>query len=188
MRYIFTIAVIVYAYIGCENKKLSPSEIVTNYYNARAAANYTEVKNCLNDSLTVTEGDYIMSYDLDGFYEVFKWDSIFQPAYEIVKLKEDNDQVIATVALGSIRNSFLKNNRMICRYKITFVSNKISDIESLDCDGADWKIWGEKRDALVQWISDNHPELNGFIHDMTMKGAQNYLKAIALYEAYKKAL
>jgi len=36
---------------------------------------------------------------------------------------------------------------------------------------------------LVVWVEENHPELDGFIHDMTMKGAQDYVNSIELYEA-----
>ena len=129
-----------------------------------------------------------MPYDHDSFYEVFKWDSIFKPSYNIVELQEKNNQIIASVALNSVRNEFLKNKLMKCRYKISFSSGKISKIEELECKDADWNIWQKERDSLVNWTRKNHPELDGFINDMTMNGALNYLKAIELYETDKEAL
>lgn len=77
---------------------------------------------------------------------------------------------------------------MTCQYKISFNSGKISKIEELECKDADWNIWQKKRDSLVSWTKKNHPELDGFINDMTMNGAINYLKAIELYETDKNAL
>ena len=47
---------------------------------------------------------------------------------------------------------------------------------------ANWEIWQRERDSLVNWIKENHPELDGFVHDLSMEGAQNYLKAISLYK------
>ena len=44
-----------------------------------------------------------MLYSQESFYEQFKWDSIFQPTYEIVELEDQNDQIIATVASSSKR-------------------------------------------------------------------------------------
>ena len=75
---------------------------------------------------------------------------------------------------------------MTCQYKISFISGKISEIESLECKGADWQIWQKEVNSLVSWIKINHPILDGFINDMTMNGAMNYLKAIELYELDKK--
>lgn len=167
---------------GCSNKKLTPQKTVTTYYNARDAANYNELKKLIADSITITAGDYVMPYDHDSFYEQFKWDSVFKPTYEVVKLEEKNNQIIASVALNSVRHEFLKNNAMTCQYKISFNSEKISKIEELKCKGADWSIWQKERDSLVSWITKNHPKLNDFIHDMTMNGAIHYLKAIELYE------
>jgi hypothetical protein len=69
---------------------------------------------------------------------------------------------------------------------ISFNSGKISKIEELECKDVDWGLWRKKVDSLIGWIKNNNPELNGFIHDMTMKGATNYVKAIELYEADKK--
>ncbi|WPP49957.1 hypothetical protein [Catalinimonas niigatensis] len=61
-------------------------------------------------------------------------------------------------------------------------------LESLECLNADWNIWQTERDSLVNWTRNNHPKLDGFIHDLTMDGAINYLKAIELYEKRKDAL
>ena len=136
--------------------------------------------------MTVTEGDYIMRYSQDSYYEVFKWDSIFQTSYEIAELKETENEVVAFITLSSIRNSFLKNEQMTCQFRLSFESGKISKIESLDCEDANWKIWQDRVAELVQWIEENHPELNGFIYDMTMEGAKNYIKAIELFESQTK--
>ena len=148
---------------------------------------YNELKTLINDSITIVAGDYVMPYTDDSFYEEFKWDSTFRPSYKIVELEEKNNQVIALVTLNSVRNEFLKNNTMTCQYQISFNSGKISKIEELECKDADWNIWKKERDSLVSWVKKNHPELDGFINDMTMNGAINYLKAIELYETDKNA-
>ena len=168
--------------VGCGQNHLSHMQVTSNYFNARNAMDFEEIKATISDSIIITEGDYVMPYTHHSFYEVFKWDSVFQTTYEIIDLKEINDQIIATVALNSIRNKFLKNEPMTCQFKLSFIAKKISKIESLDCEDADWEVWQKGVNELVIWIDANHPDLNGFIHDMTMYGAQNYLKAIELYE------
>ena len=45
-----------------------------------------------------------------------------------------------------------------------------------------WKI----RTNFLNWMNQNHPEVNGFIFDQTEKGGLNYLKAIKLYNEAKK--
>ena len=169
--------------MGCKHQKLTPKEIVTNYYNGRNAVDFNKIKPLVSDSVTIISGDYIMPYNNDSFYEVFKWDSIFKPSYKLVEIKENKDQIIASVIYNCLRNDFLKNSNMTCQYKISFNSGKISKIEELNCKNVNWKVWEKEVNALVNWTNLNHPELNGFINDMTMIGAQNYLKAIDLYKA-----
>jgi len=36
-------------------------------------------------------------------------------------------------------------------------------------------------ESLVSWIKIHHPELDGFVNNQTLDGAQDYLKAIELY-------
>lgn len=174
--------------LGCALKKSQKKETTAKYFNARNSVDFKEIKGLLSDSLTVVEGDYKMIYSKDSYYEVFKWDSIFQTTYEIVKLKEIDNHIIASISLSSIRNKFLKNDLMTCQFKLSFKSGSISKIESLDCKDANWEIWQKRVNILVNWIQDNHPELNGFIHDMTMNGAKNYVKAIYLYESNENKL
>lgn len=173
---------------GCNTQKKSPSETVTKYYDAFDASDFERLRTLLDDSLTIIEGQYATTYSHSSFYEQFKWDSIFQPTYKVVEITEENNQVIATVASSSLRYEFLKNNPLTGRYRLSFNSGKISKVEILDYIDANWEIWQMERDSLVNWVSINHPELDGFIHDLSMNGAINYLKAIELYEDRKDAL
>ncbi len=167
---------------ACTERPLSQKEQVMAYYRARDAGDYKELKTVVDDSITIVSGDYVMPYSLTGFYEQFKWDSIFKPSYEIAMLEEKGNHIIADVTLNSVRNTFLKNSGMTCRYKISFNSGKISKIEELECEGVDWSVWQKERDSLVGWVNKNHPELAGFLTDMTMNGAQKYMKAMVLFE------
>ncbi len=167
--------------IGCKDQKLTPQNIVNQYYSARNIGNYKLLKNTIADSITVTAGDFVMPYNRTSFYEQFKWDSIFKPSYDIIELKEQNNQIIAVVSINSMKHEFLKNSFMTCEYKISFTNDKISKIEELACPEADWKIWETNVSILVNWIHENHPELDGFIQDLTMQGAKDYMKAIELY-------
>ncbi len=179
---------LLYCLMGCAEEKLTKQQHVITDFKARDAGDYQELKTVVDDSITIVSGDYIMPYNHDGFYEQFKWDSVFKPSYEIVALEEKNSHIIAAVTLNSIRNTFLKNSGMTCRYKISFNSEKISKIEELECEGVDWSVWQKERDSLVEWVNKNHPELAGFLTDMTMNGSQKYLKAIVLYEKAKTTL
>ena len=169
--------------LSCAQKKSSKKATTLKYFNARNSTDFQLVKDLISDSLTVVAGDYVMGYSQDSYYEVFKWDSVFQTSYEIVDLKENEEEVIASISMSSIRNKFLQNDVMTCQYKLSFESGNITKIVSLDCKDANWQIWEKRVNQLVNWVELNHPELDGFIHDMTLNGAKKYLKAISLYEA-----
>lgn len=131
------------------------------------------------------EGDYTMGYSRESFYEKFKWDSIFKPVYKLVSINEKGKHPIVTVTMNSPKLEFLHNNPMTCNYVFYFKSNKIAKIENIGCPTANWKMWAKGVDSLVNWIKLNHPELDGFIYDLTMQGATNYMKAISLYKSSK---
>lgn len=187
MKNLFLLSFVLLLTVNCDRKN-SRINSVTQYYKALNNSDYNQVKSLITDSITIVEGNYIMPYSHETFHEHFKWDSIFQPTYKLIALSETNDHVVATVAVNSLRFEFLKNNPLTCRHKIFFKSGKLTKFENMDCIDADWTIWEKERDALVRWTSTHHPELDGFIHDLTMNGAINYLKAIALYRENKSAL
>ena len=182
MKTCFILFSLVTLLAGCSNEKLSRAEVVTNYYNAFNASDFTQLVPLITDSITIVDGDYVMPFSQDSFYEHFKWDSVFQTTYNVIELEDQGNQIIATVASSSKRYEFLKNNPLTCRFKVSFDSVKITKIEALECPEADWNVWQKERDSLVNWVSANHSELDGFIHDLTPSGAMNYLKAIELYE------
>lgn len=100
----------------------------------------------------------------------------------MVSLEKENDQFVATVSVNSLRFEFLKNNPLTFRHKFDFKSGKISKIETVEFIDTNWETWQKERDSLVKWVKSNHPKLDGFIHDLSMQGAINYLKAIELYK------
>lgn len=168
--------------MGCTEKKSTPSEQITAYYEGFKNSDYSQIKSTLADSLITTEGDYIMPFSRESYYEKFKWDSVFKPVYKLVNIEKQGEQAVATVTMRSLKHEFLKNSPMTCSYTFHFKSGKIAKIENLDCPDANWEIWAKEVDALVHWVKANHPELDGFIHDLTMKGAIDYVHAMELYK------
>ncbi|WP_405399711.1 hypothetical protein [Maribacter sp. Asnod2-G09] len=167
---------------SCNNQKINHNEAVTTYYKAFDSGEFNKIKEVIHDSVTLISGDFIMPFDKNTFYEFYTWDSIFEPSYEVIELIEDNDDVIATISQKNIRNAFLKNNPLKLNVKISFVSGKITKIEELDYIDVNWDTWSQRKDSLVSMVKINHPELDGFVNDMTMKGAVNYLQAMELYD------
>lgn len=101
----------------------------------------------------------------------------------MISIKYTDSTVDVTQSISSKRFEFLGNNPLITKKRICFENNKITQIETLAYQNVDWKVWTEKRDSLVKWIDSNHKELSGFIYDLTQKGAEDYLKAIELYQS-----
>jgi hypothetical protein len=187
MKYLLLFSILILS-TGCAEKTSTPNEQITTYYDGFANSDYSQVKSTLSDSLISIEGDYRMAYSRETFYEKFKWDSVFKPVYTLVSIENLEEQIVATVAMSSPKLEFLHNNPMTCRYTFHFENGKIAEIKNLDCPTANWELWGKEVNALVDWIAINHPELDGFIYDLTMQGALNYLKAITLYKNRKKEL
>jgi len=122
-----------------------------------------------------------MPYSRKGFYEFFKWDSVFKPTYKLIDLKVEDDYIISTVSQSNIRNQFLHNNPLTFEQKTQFKANKIHKVETIDYIDVNWQTWETEKVKLINWIKKNHPELDGCVNDMTMKGAKNYVKAIEVY-------
>ena len=181
MKNIFLIFILLLI-IGCSNKQNLESELITTYYKGFKTSNYQLVKNVLSDSLTTVYGGYTTYFTQESYYKQFKWDSVFKPEYELISIDYIDEKYIATVSISCSKFKFLKNNPLTCSYQFLFQSGKTSKIEELDCSNVNWKVWAKEVDTLVNWIKINHPELDGFVNDLSMKGAQNYLKAIELYK------
>ena len=182
MKNTFFILFLIVVLTSCDNKKLSHKETITIYYKAFDSGDFNKLKGVIHDSITMINGDFVTPFDKDSFYEFYKWDSIFEPSYEVIDLSEENDNVIATISQKNIRNEFLKNNPLQFKVKISFASGKITKLEELDYIGVNWQEWNQEKDSLVNWIKVNHPNLDGFVNDMTRKGAINYVRAIELYK------
>ncbi|WP_421824995.1 hypothetical protein [Flagellimonas oceanensis] len=167
---------------SCSEDNIDKAAQINRYYEGFNNSDFNQIKGTIADSLIITEGDYVMEFDQQSYYRQFKWDSVFQPTYKVISIEHQNNQFIATVAVESLRFEFLQNNPLTCEHRFSFTADKISKIDNLDCKDANWQVWQQERDSLVNWVKENHSELNGFVHDLSMKGAQNYLQAIELYK------
>ncbi|WP_299103517.1 hypothetical protein [uncultured Winogradskyella sp.] len=183
LKKLLVLLFIVFISIGCSENKITNTQLVEKYYDGFQSSNFLQVKNVIDDSLTTVYGDYITNFTKEKYYKQFKWDSVFKPDYKLISLKKSETAIMATVSISCSKFEFLKNNPMICNYEFQFKAGKITRIEELNCDNVNWDVWENQVNDLVHWVEINHPELDGFVHDLSLQGAQNYLKAIALYNA-----
>ncbi|MBU2947883.1 hypothetical protein [Zobellia uliginosa] len=187
MKITLLILSLLLALTACNTQNPTHKETVTTYYQAFDSGDFNTIKTVANDSLTIVSGDFVVPYNHVSLYEMFKWDSIFRSSYEIIEMEGKGTEVIATIGQKNLRNAFLQKNPLKYQVKISFTSDKVSKIEELGYTDNDFSVWSAKKDTLVSWVKENHPELDGFVNDMTMTGAMNYLRAIEFYESESKA-
>ncbi|MEO0900516.1 MAG: hypothetical protein AAFY00_00350, partial [Bacteroidota bacterium] len=76
---------------------------------------------------------------------------------------------------------FLNGEPIITQETITFNKGKIDSVVIDEYLVFNAKRWDSVRTNLVNFVDQNHKELDGFLYDQTVEGAIKYTKAIDLY-------
>lgn len=173
--------ILIIFFISC--KQSNYIRTTKNYFDDYAKKKYEDIMPYLSDSISIVDGDYKKTYSLEEFQQYYQWDSVFNPKSNILEISSIENNVLLTISTHSKRFEFLGNNPMITKQKVLYKENKIYEIEILESVNVDWNVWVNKRDSLVEWINVEHPDLVGFIYDMTKTGGEKYLKAISLYDS-----
>ena len=176
-------------FICCKNsrKEIDKLEIAKNYYKALDSSDDLKITLLLTDSLVTkeTKYDYEQIFSLKEYIEWLKWDAVFEPSYEILQMEQEDEIVKAKISKIDKRISFLHQEPIVTNQIIRFDNDKIISIETTEYVIFNDSTFVKNRDGIVSWIDENHPELNGFIHDQTETGGLKYLKAIDLYKNKK---
>lgn len=168
-------------------KTVDKLEIAKQYYKALDNSDGFVMRVLLGDSLLTkeTKYDYEQTFSQKEYVEEWlKWDSVFNPTYKILEIEQENGIVKAKISKIDKRIIFLHEEPIVTNEIIRFGENKIISIER-DNVIFNEKTWGRNVNALLSWVDENHPELNGFLNDQTETGGMNYLKAIELYKNRK---
>ncbi|GAA4278057.1 hypothetical protein [Aquimarina mytili] len=176
-------------FISCitSEKKIDRLEITKQYYKALDNSDGVTMKILLADSLHTKETDY--NYEQTFSHKEYiekwlKWDSVFDPKYKILEIDQENEIVKVKISKEDKRIRFLHEEPTVWSAFIRFDTDKIISIERKNVVFKD-KVWERNRTKLLNWVDQNHPELNGFIYDQTEKGGMKFLKAIELYKNRK---
>jgi hypothetical protein len=169
--------------ISCNslNSPISHKRIVEGYISAVNKADFNEISRYLNDSVRTEELEFLLSDNLEDFYTMFQWDSVFNPRYEIIDIQELEKGMQLTLSKECKRILFLNDTALITRSMVEFSNGRITRIQTYEYLNLDFSKWESRRDTLIAWIGIHHPNLNGFDITQTIDGGQNYLKAIELY-------
>ncbi|WP_051285033.1 hypothetical protein [Aequorivita capsosiphonis] len=172
--------------ISCKNpeKESDKLEIAKKFYIAIDNSNPSKTTELITERFTTIDDGFEQKYSGNEYAEWVKWDSVFQPTYEILKIEKENGIVKAKISKTDKRIFFLHHEPIITDEIIQFENNKIKNINRTSAS-FNVKEFIQNRDELVNWIAENYPELNGFLNDQTKGGGIKYLKAIELYKIKK---
>lgn len=175
--------------LSCKSseKRVDKLGIAKQFYKILDNSKASEIKNLLTDSLITkeTQYNYVQIFSLEEYIEWLKWDSVFNPTYRILKIEHNKGIVKAKVSKIDKRILFLHEEPIITNQVIKFDNNKIISLETTEYLVFNDSTFVKNRAKFLNWIDQNHPELNGFIYDQTKIGAIKYLKVIELYQNRK---
>ncbi|WP_162623339.1 hypothetical protein [Confluentibacter sediminis] len=75
-------------------------DIAKQYYKALDNSDDSAMTTLVSDSITIKESetDYQEHFSQKGYLEWLKWDSVFDPTYELLEIVQENDIVKAKVS------------------------------------------------------------------------------------------
>jgi hypothetical protein len=172
---------------GCVDTKpqIDKLQIAKQYYQALDQSDGSTMRGLLTDSLVtaIPAYDYEQVFLSDDYIgNWLKWDSVFEPTYEILEIDLVNGSVKATISKRDKRILFLLEEPFQTIETLRFRNNQIARVET---EYVNFKeaLWEKNKNELLEWITVNHPELDGFIYDQTESGGMKFLKAIELYQS-----
>jgi len=162
-------------------------EIANLYYTMLDMSDHSGIETILADSLLTkeTESGYEQTFSLKEYIDWLEWDSVFDPTYEILELEQKDEIVLAKISKIDKRIMFLHGEPIVSNQILRFNNDQITSVETTKYVAFNDSTFVKNRDELVGCVNENHPELNGFLHDQTKPGGVKYLKAIELYKNTK---
>lgn len=185
-KYCFLLGLLFF-FTSCQNEKKNRSrqQIVEDYFAELNRSNIAEASKFVSPDILGSELEFIQVSNKEDWFRQFRWDSVFNPKYKILEISESEEKVEATISKKCRRIQYLHDGPIVVKVSFEFRNNLISKDHTFEFLKFDFEKWQSRRDSLVSWIDDNHPELSGFIYDQTVKGGQDYLFAIELYQKAK---
>ncbi|WP_040254366.1 hypothetical protein [Psychroserpens mesophilus] len=173
-------------FVSCNKveKDIKKIKIAEQYYSVLDSSDDTKIMELITTEFTTIDDGLEQKYSQKEYLEWMRWDSVFEPTYKILEIQIKDGIVKAKISKIDKRISFLHQKPIITNEIIQFESNKITNINRTSAS-FDVDKFIENRDRLSNWISENHPELVGFLNEQTKISGMNYLKAIELYKDKK---
>lgn len=175
--------------VSCKSseKTIDKLQIAEKYFLALDESNSSKMKELVMDNLIteIPEYEYKVRYSKNDYVgKWLKWDSVFEPTYKVIEMNLNNGIVKAKISKVDKRILFFMQKPFLTNEILKFKDDKIASIET-EYLNFDEETWGKNRNQLLSWVSENHPELDGFINDQTEAGGKKFLKALELYEKKK---
>ncbi len=161
------------------------TQTTKDFYKAMQAHDHSKIVSFYSDSVRVIGNGYRSVYTKAAYKDWVEWDAVFAPTYEILSLTEGDNYVEAKVRKSDPRILFLNEEPFITTERLNFNNGKLQSLEIIE-EQYNEARWIETRAVFVNWIAENHPELDGFIFDQTKKGGENYQRAIELFKNAQK--
>ena len=173
-----------------KNKTFTKLEIASQYYKALDQSDSTKMISLVGDSIVIRENkdNYEERFSRQGYNTWLAWESVFDPTYKILEMKEAKNIVTAKVSKTDKRIFFLTQEPVVWVETLQFDQNRIVKVNRIEYEVFDIDKFVKNRDSLVQWIDKHHKELSGFLYPQTKSTGIKYLKAIELYNKEKGSL
>lgn len=176
-------------FVSCKSSQKEDDILVLaeRYYKSLDTSDDSAIGALLGDSVVVREceDDYEEKFSRKDYVEWLKWDSVFEPQYEILEIAQENGVIKAKISKIDKRILLLHEEPIVWNETIRFNDHKIDRVERTKYLVFNDILFLKNRTKLLSWIDENHPELNGFLNGQTEPLGKNYLKAIEFYNNRK---